>query len=141
MICPEGRRLPYRTTQTSEAWAETRSFAGARDVCGACPRRSLCTPNNQMKSHGRAVSIRIVDDRVTAFKQKMATAEAREIYKLRAPVAEFPNAWLKTKLRFTRFHCRGRQKAAAEALWAALTFNLQRLFKLLPNWRQELVTT
>ncbi|MCC6265467.1 MAG: hypothetical protein IT169_17980 [Bryobacterales bacterium] len=52
---------------------------------------------NQMEKHGRAVSIRLEDDRVDAFLARMETGEAKAIYKKRAPLAEFPNAWLKTK--------------------------------------------
>ncbi len=57
-------------------------------------------------------------------------AHAKAIYKQRAPVAEFPNAWLKDKLKWVRLRCRGAVKVRAEALWACLTYNLQRYFKL-----------
>jgi len=60
----------------------------------------------------------------------METASAKAIYKQRAPVAEFPNAWLKDKLKWVRLRCRGLLKVRAEALWACLTYNLQRYFKL-----------
>jgi len=60
----------------------------------------------------------------------METASAKAIYKQRAPVAEFPNAWLKDKLRWVRLRCRGIVKAQTEALWTCLTYNLQRYFKL-----------
>jgi len=60
----------------------------------------------------------------------MATPEAKAIYRMRAPTAEFPHAWLKDKLKWVRLRCRGLLKARAEALWVCLTYNLQRYFKL-----------
>ncbi len=50
----------------------------------------------------------------------------------RAPV-EFPNAWIKQKLGLRRFATRGLPKVGCEALWAALTYNLQRAFRLAPE--------
>jgi hypothetical protein len=64
------------------------------------------------------------------YHAKMQTAEAKQIYRQRAPVAEFPHAWLKDKLKWTRLRCRGLFKAKAEAIWVCLTYNLQRYFKL-----------
>ncbi len=138
MICPEGKRLRQRTTQKLSEWVRVVTYAGERSDCSSCPKRKLCSPKNSMKKRGRAVTRRILHETVTAFKEKMQTEEAKQIYKQRAPVAEFPNAWLKTKLNFTRFRCRGLEKATAEATWATLTFNLQRFFKLMPEWRTAL---
>ena len=83
-----------------------------------------------MAKHGRAVSVRVECEAVECYHEKMATADAKAIYKQRAPVAEFPNAWLKDKLRWLRVRCRSRAKVQAEALWACITYNLQRYFKL-----------
>ena len=58
----------------------------------------------------------------------MRTEEAKAICKQRAPIAEFPNAWLKTKLNWARVRSRGLKRGAAEAIWPALTRNLQRDF-------------
>ena len=69
---------------------------------------------------------------VEAFDEKMATEQAQAIYRERAPLVEFPNAWIKTKLGLRRFATRGLKKVRCEALWAALTFNLQRAFRLDP---------
>jgi transposase len=139
LICPAGKRLIHLRTKEEE-WLQIRIYAASRSDCRDCSHRPRCTPQNKMPKRGRTVSIRIPDARVQAFKNKMQTEAARAIYRLRGRLAEFPNAWLKTKLGFTRFHSRGRKKATAEAIWAALTFNLQRLFKLLPDWRQKLAT-
>ena len=85
---------------------------------------------NQMIKHGRAVTIRVEPEAMVNYHEKMATSEAKAIYRMRAPTAEFPPAWLKYKLKWARLRCRGLIKARAEALWACVTYNLQRYFKL-----------
>jgi transposase len=129
-ICPEGKRLRYRTTLQLGPGRERYVFAAAREDCRSCAKRNQCCPGIDLSKHGRTVSIELVHPAVDKFDAKMQTASARAIYKQRAPVAEFPNAWIKTKLAFRRFRCRGLHKVRAEAIWAALTYNLQRMFKL-----------
>jgi transposase len=130
LVCPEGQQLVHRTTRGERAGLQTHVFVAPREVCRPCQKRNLCTPQNQMIKHGRAVTIRVEPPPMADYHQKMATADAKAIYRMRAPVAEFPNAWLKDKLKWVRLRCRGIVKAKAEALWAALTYNLQRYFKL-----------
>jgi len=45
---------------------------------------------------------------------------------------EFPNLWVKTKIRLQQFSLRGLAKVTMEATWAALTFDIQRYLKLCP---------
>ncbi len=129
VVCPEGQRLARQSTREHDG-LQTHLFVAPRAVCQACPKRSLCTPQNRMAKHGRAVTIRVEPETVECYHAKMQTPEAKQIYRQRAPVAEFPHAWLKEKLRWARLRCRGRVKAQAEALWACLTYNLQRYFQL-----------
>lgn len=70
---------------------------------------------------------------IETFDEKMRRPEAQALYKKRAALAEFPNAWIKDKLKLRRFATRGLAKVKCEALWAALTFNLQRMFRLAPE--------
>jgi hypothetical protein len=77
--------------------------------------------------------VQLSDPAVVAFDEKMQTPAAQAIYKRRAPLIEFPNAWIKQKLKLRRFSTRGLAKVRCEALWAALTFNLQRMFRLAPE--------
>ena len=72
---------------------------------------------------------------LTAFKQKMATQDAQGIYKRRAGVAEFPNAWIKEKFGLRQFRLRGLVKVGIEALWASLTYNIQQWIRL--RWRPQ----
>jgi hypothetical protein len=129
LICPEDQRLVHRTVR-EQGGLQRHLFVAPRETCRQCSKRKLCTPQNQMVKHGRAVSIGVEPEAMVHYHEKMATPEAKAIYRMRAPTAEFPHAWLKDKLKWVRLHCRGLIKARAEALWACLTYNLQRYFKL-----------
>ena len=86
-----------------------------------------------MNNGGRSASRTNYDPVIEQFDEKMKRPEALAIYKQRAPLAEFPNAWIKTKLKLRRFATRGLEKVSCEARWAALTFNLRRMFELAPE--------
>jgi hypothetical protein len=72
-----------------------------------------------------------------AFIDKMKTEAAQAVYRLRGAVAEFPNAWIKTKIGLRQFRVRGPRKVLCEAPWACLTHNIQQWTRLC--WRQPLV--
>jgi transposase len=131
LICPQGKRLPYRYSSESKG-RELHLYQAAAPDCGRCPARPLCCPQLNLRNGGRSVSFTIHDPAIEAFDEKMARPEALALYKQRAPLAEFPNAWIKTKLKLRRFATRGLRKVQCEATWAALTFNLQRMFRLAP---------
>ncbi len=63
---------------------------------------------------------------VASWRERMATDEAKEIYKQRAATAETVNADLKQWRGLTRFSVRGLTKVTTVVLWAALTYNLMR---------------
>ncbi|MGH9584246.1 MAG: transposase, partial [Bryobacteraceae bacterium] len=69
-------------------------------------------------------------------RRRMNTEQAKQIYRQRGAVAEFPNAWIKDKLGLRKFHVRGLAKAAAEAVWACLTYNVQIWIRL--AWRKPI---
>ena len=84
------------------------------------------------------MSIRMTENvEVAAFREKMKTEAAQQIYKKRGPVAEFPNAWIKDKLGIRKFRLRGMAKAKTEALWGAFTYNVQQWIRL--SWRPKLM--
>jgi hypothetical protein len=70
---------------------------------------------------------------VARFIAKMETEEAKQIYKQRGAIAEFPNAWIKEKIGLRQFRLRGLTKVAMEALWACLTYNIKQWICL--RWR------
>ena len=132
MICPRGQRLRYRYARRTKG-RETFVYRARAGDCGACEARQLCCPDLSLNNGGRSASRTKYDRVIEQFDEKMKRPEALAIYKKRAPLAEFPNAWIKTKLKLRRFATRGLEKVSCEARWAALTFNLQRLFELAPE--------
>ena len=130
MICPLGERLVFQTVQQRTGGLEVYIYAADAEVCRGCSERQRCSPQNAMERQGRAVSVAVEPAVVERYHAKMATEVGKAIYKERAPVAEFPHAWLKDKLNWVRMRCRGIAKTQCEALWVCLTYNLQRYFKL-----------
>lgn len=63
---------------------------------------------------------------VAAWRQRMQTDEAREIYKQRAATAETVNGDLKLWRGLGSFGVRGTEKALALSLWSVLAYNLLR---------------
>ena len=132
IICPEGQRLAYHH-RTEKKGRELFVYQAAAEDCRRCAARPKCCPGLNLKNGGRSVSFPLYDAAIEAFDEKMKREESQAIYKKRAPLAEFPNAWIKTKLKLTRFATRGLERVQCEAIWAALTFNLQRMFRLAPT--------
>jgi transposase len=67
---------------------------------------------------------------VAAWRQRMGTPEAKEIYKQRAATAETVNADAKTHRGLDHFAVRGLTKALGSATLFALTYNILRLITL-----------
>ena len=129
--CPAGKVLRYEGREKQNGNTRHRYRAATAD-CQACPLRPHCCPDSRK---GRSL-VRTEDAPVmAAFKAKMATEAAQQIYKQRAGVAEFPNAWIKDKLGLRQFRLRGRVKVGLEALWACLTYNIQQWIRLV--WRPQ----
>ena len=76
------------------------------------------------------------DPVVVAHAEKMQTEEAKQIYRHRGEVAEFPNAWIKDKIGLRQFRLRGLVKVGMEVLWACLTYNIKQWIRLCwrPQW-------
>lgn len=68
-------------------------------------------------------------DEVAAWRERMGTDEAKDIYRQRASTAEFPNAVCRNH-GLHQFLVRGLRKVKAVALWHALAFNLTRITAL-----------
>lgn len=129
MICPQGQRLAYHH-RSEKKGRELYVYQAAAADCRRCVARRKCCPNLNLQHGGRSVSFSLYDAAIEAFDEKMQQPQAQALYQKRAPLAEFPNAWIKTKLKLRRFATRGLERVQCEAIWAAMTFNLQRLFRL-----------
>jgi hypothetical protein len=131
--CPAGQTLRH-AGQEQRPGVVQHQYRAEEKVCAACPFKAQCCPQNASK--GRSITRAVEAPQVQAFAQKMQTEEARQIYRQRGAIAEFPNAWIKEKLGLRQFRLRGLAKVLLEVLWACLTYNLQQWIRL--RWRPAL---
>jgi transposase len=124
--CPAGKVLHYETEERSGASVRHRYRAKASE-CQGCIFQAQCCPGTK---RGRSVVRSEATPEMAAFQAKMETPEAQAIYKQRAGVAEFPNAWIKEKMGLRQFRLRGLVKVTLEALWACLTYNICQWIRL-----------
>jgi len=131
--CPQGKTLSYEAKQECNLHVSHKYSAALAD-CQACPVRSQCCPGNRVT--GRSVRRTEELPEVVAFREKMKTEAAREIYRQRSEVAETPNLWIKEKFGLRQFRVRGLRKAGIETLWACLTYDISLWIRLC--WRMRL---
>jgi transposase len=130
--CPSGKMLGYETHERKGATLRHRYRAKISD-CRACEFQAKCCPGTK---RGRSLVRSEATPEMVAFQAKMETPEAQAIYKQRAGVAEFPNAWIKDKFGLRQFRLRGLAKVTLESLWACLTYNICQWIRLCWKPRQ-----
>jgi len=130
-LCPQGKVLRYRR-KDRRVGKENYIYRAKPVDCQSCPFKQKCCP----KTKSRYVARTVDHPAVAAFLEKMKTRKAKEIYKTRGPIAEFSNAWIKSKIGLRAFRLRGLLKVGMEALWACLTYNVQQWIRLC--WRPGL---
>lgn len=82
-------------------------------------------PARNPQNRGRELEVKAGDgEAVRAWKQRMASAEGKEIYKQRAATSETVNADLRSHRGLTQITVRGLHKAKCVALWCALAYNV-----------------
>jgi transposase len=129
-VCPAGRDLAFESQEKGEGSTRYRYRAKLAD-CQSCPWKGQCCPQSRRRSLVRTEE----PPEVRRHREKMASESAREIYKQRSQVAEFPNAWIKEKFGLRKFRLRGLMKVRIEALWACLTYNICQWIRLC--WRPK----
>lgn len=132
LICPEGKVLKYKGKETLVGRTNYKYRADIND-CNQCVFKQKCCWQDNEK--GRVVTRGENDPALNEFIRKMGTEEAKALYKQRGQVAEFPNAWIKSKIGLRQFRLRGLVKVTIEALWACLTYNIQQWIRL--RWRPK----
>lgn len=130
--CPEDKILRYDGQEKRIGVVQRRYRARSED-CVNCSHKNKCCPKSAER--GRSITRAVEDPAVLAFKQKMETDEAHAVYKRRGGIAEFSNAWIKSKIRLRQFNVRGLLKALMESLWACVTYNIQQWIRL--RWRTQ----
>ena len=137
--CPAGQTLVRATILNRGRGVRTHVYRAPKEACRNCPLRNQCAPPNPRAGWRRSITRIEEPSATTAFKAKMKTEEARQIYAERSRTAEFVHAWIKERCGLRQFRCRGRLKATMETTWACLSYNLTRWFRL-PRVPQQAAT-
>jgi transposase len=138
--CPAGQTLTHHALLNRDNGVRTHVYRAPKKACPNCPLRDKCAPQQARPDWRRSITRLEEPPATTAFKQKMDTQEAKQIYARRSQIAEFPHAWIKQRCGLRQFRCRGRLKASMEAMWACLSYNLMRWFRLRPSPNAQLLT-
>lgn len=120
--CPAGKTLRYlrRNRKGKKVYGQYRSLGSD---CQSCQFQKQCCPRTP--EQGRMVSrLEQEPEALRRFREKMAGEDARQAYRRRGAVAEFPFACLKEKFRLRKFRLFGRLKARTELIWACLAHNV-----------------
>ena len=128
--CPAGKSLGYRRSSLKRG-RKYRQYQARGSDCRECALRRQCCP--QSFERGRTLSQASKDEVMEAHREWMQSEEAQALYRRRAEVAEFPNAWLKERMGLRKFRGKGLHKARSELLWAVLAYNVKHWIRLV--WR------
>lgn len=128
--CPAAKTLTFQRSSRRDGRVEYQYRAQVAD-CERCPFRMQCCP----ESSARMVIRKQDSEAVRAFRAKMQTEEAKQVYRSRAEIAETPNAWIKATFGLRQFRLRGLRKVGMEAVWACLTYNVLQWARLI--WKLQ----
>ena len=132
LTCPAEKTLTFQRSYQRRGGVTEYSYQAKASDCAECRFREQCCP----KTSPRSIVRKEDSETVQAFRAKMQSEPAKQIYRTRSEVAEFPNAWIKEKLGLRKFRLRGLSKTGMEAVWCCLTYNIQQWIRL--RWMPKL---
>jgi len=123
--CPEGHPMPWighqKRRQSDGQINVVHSYRCSPQHCRACPRKVACSSN---PNRGRAVKRSEHEALVEAHRARMATAEAKGLYRLRSQTVELGFADFKQHRSMRQFSGRGRYRAQRQVALTVLVHNL-----------------
>lgn len=124
-LCPQGHRLVKEgTSQEKRSGTETVRLTTYRcpiEHCRACPLKERCTKGVKK---GRKVTRSEHEELIEALRERMASAEAKALYRLRGQKVELVNADWKQHRQLRRFSGRGLDRVRTEVGLVVLVHNL-----------------
>src|SRR5262249_5750480 len=129
-ICPQGHALVYE--KRSREWRATAApvtvftYRCPPEHCRACPLARQCARHPEK---GRTVTRNEHEELLEALRARMATPEAKALYRLRRQSVELVNADWKAHRRLRRLSGRGRRRAETQVGLCVLAHNLLTLQK------------
>ncbi len=134
-MAPMHKNVSERYAQVPRKYLVDGGFVTTNDITEVEQRGSqVLAPirdEDKIRERGNDPYARARDDtdETYAFRQRMATEEAKELYKQRPSIAELPNAECRNR-GLTQFRVRGQKKVRTVALWYAITINFMRMLNL-----------
>jgi hypothetical protein len=123
--CPEGHPMPWighqKRRQSDGRINVVHSYRCSPQHCRACPRQVSCSTN---PNRGRAVKRSEHEALVEAHRARMATKEAKTLYRLRCQTVELGFADFKQHRSMRQFSGRGRDRAQRQVGLTVLVHNL-----------------
>jgi len=119
LICPAGAELRRRQLPEGRQHA-ARQYQARGKECRACPHFGVCTTSKT----GRAVSVPVHEELITANRQRVRDPELRPLVRIRRQRGEGPFGYFKQFGGLRRFAGRGLDYATKKTLIAAVGWNL-----------------
>jgi hypothetical protein len=131
--CPEGHALPWigqeKRRQTDGQINVMHSYRCSPQHCQACLKQTSCCSNPR---RGRAVKRSEHEALVEAHRARMATAEAKSLYRLRGQTVELGFADFKQHRSLRHFSGRGPYRAQRQVGLTVLVHNLLVVHRAIP---------
>lgn len=131
--CPEGHPMPWighqKRRQSDGQINVVHSYRCSPRHCHVCPRQASCCAN---PNRGRAVKRSEHEALVEAHRKKMATPEAKVLYRLRGQTVELGFADFKQHRALRQFSGRGRRRAQRQLGLTVLVHNLLAVHRVKP---------
>jgi transposase len=137
VTCPQGHTLTTYAETKDKQGRPVKTFTFDRTMCEACPLFARCVHS---KTQGRSVTLHYHEDLLQAARQRQATDEFKDTYKLR-PAVERKIAEL-TEHGAKQARYLGTVLSGLQAQWTGAAVNLKRLFKLFHgdmNWMRNVL--
>jgi hypothetical protein len=123
--CPQGHAMNLEGTsqrrRSGPDYVQVQRFRCPPVHCQACPLQARCAKNAQT---GRTVTRSAYEEEVEALRERMQSAEAKTLYKLRKQTVELVNADFKAHRKLRRFSGRGLARARCQVGLMVLAHNL-----------------
>jgi transposase len=124
-MCPQGHRLVYERSKRHKRSGTEKvllhEYRCPAEHCQSCPLQAACTSAPQ---HGRTISRSEHEEKITALRERMGTAEAKELYRQRGQTVELVNADWKGHRKLRRFTGRGLRRVRCQVGMLVLSHNL-----------------
>jgi hypothetical protein len=102
-LCPAGEKLTHHAIYNDKNGVRRHVYKQPRSAWRTCTYRDQCASKKPAAGWRRSIARLEEPSATTAFKAKMKTEEAKQIYKQRSQIAEFKRESLQTDHEKTRF--------------------------------------